>query len=216
MKKTILILLLLVLISVSSCNNKDSGTDILTYELEEQFYTQEEAATIKYPEIVSDDSNLSESLNKLISEYIEEYLNERINGISNFLLDIDYEVKEKQDDLLSIFFYGSLTVENAAHPSYIVFTINLDTINYKRLTITDFTNDFDSIADLLLSSESKEDAALNYLQKEYSRYEIIAKLESSDQGIGWSSFVQDDTLGIVILLPYSMGGYSTLTVKQLQ
>lgn len=217
MRKSLSVLLILVLLSISSCSNWGDSAAALNYTLEEKNYTHEDNISLKYPTIVCDDKKFSEKNNELILEHIEKYLEERIDNIDNFTLDINYEVKEKTNEMLSILFYGSMYVKYAAHPSSIVFTINLGLKNEVRLKISDFTDNMDGIADVLLDDTnntenhiSSSQTTLNYLRNEYSRVEILSELESADIGVGWQSFIQNGELGIVVLLPHVMGGYGLI------
>lgn len=91
---------------------------------------------VTYPKLKGDKdySKVNEIIKNAVSSHIEQDEKE-----SPLNIDLDYEVKNQSDDLLSIVFTGLAVNKEAAHPSKIFFTINYDLSNDKAITLTDVT-----------------------------------------------------------------------------
>lgn len=201
-----------LLISISSCGSDDTQLD---YELNEECYKQGNNYSISYPSIKFQNEDKTTVINELLTSRIRAYFDVRLDGLDNFSIEVNYEITAQTKDKLSVLFLGNISIENAAHPSSVLFSINLDLENKLVLTINDFVKDVDDIADAILSGvniEGQEDV-LNYLRNEFTKADLIFELESADAGVGWYTYIENEFLGIAVLVPYVMGGYGLLTTS---
>lgn len=92
-------------------------------------------------------SESNQKINTLVKTSVLEVLNDYIDSLSSLSLNLDYEIKYKGEDLLSIEYLGVANVKGAAHPVNVIKTINIDLKKEKLLSISDVVKLNDSFAE---------------------------------------------------------------------
>lgn len=158
--------------------------------------------TINYPQIYNmEDVDKENRLNNIL---FKEALNIRdiINDIDYIEYKIDYEIKEANEDVISILFTGH--VYDYAHANDIVYAVTIDLNDERFMDLSDFYKVDKSLVDKFVKKEFKltEDKLgdtdkTNKLVAEYiSSY-------SSEQHLH-DFYIKDEIIGLVIPAPQAM------------
>ncbi|HCT64950.1 MAG TPA: hypothetical protein DIC60_06795 [Lachnospiraceae bacterium] len=111
---------------------------------------------INYPRINNlSDSGKQQRINELIKTSVLEVLNDYKDSISNLSLTMDYEVKYKGADLLSIEYLGLANVKDAAHPVNVIQTTNIDLEKEKQLVFSNVVTVNDSFVKKIKAGKYK-------------------------------------------------------------
>ena len=94
--------------------------------------------TIAYPEISGlKDTNKQSKINQLIKARALSISKDNSWG-DELTLDIKYKITLQNKELLSVQYSGLSNVEKSAHPNNEFYTSNIDILNAKELTLSDF------------------------------------------------------------------------------
>ena len=160
MQKLCLILVLMLSVMLNGCGDKkdavlsssvkNSVEDKVStfgndkYDIAKATYTDQNIK-VNYPQI----SNLSDSgkqkrINELIKTSALEVLDDYKDNLSSLNLNMDFEIKYKGADLLSIQYLGLGVVKESAYPVNVIQTANIDFAREKRLALSDVVSVNDS------------------------------------------------------------------------
>lgn len=103
----------------------------------------------------SSDSSKEQKINELIKTSVLEVLNDYKDSLSSLSLTMDYEIKYKGEDLLSIEYLGLANVKGAAHPVNVIKTTNIDLKKGKQLSLSDVVTLNDSFAEIIRAGKYK-------------------------------------------------------------
>ena len=145
MKKLSLIFLILICMIFIGCTKTTNSVTTSTaaeksksmdYDINKTTYTNKQI-TINYPQITNlSDSSKQKKINELIKTQGLSILNDYSESINNLNLKINYEIKWKSSNILSIEYSGTAYVKGTAHPSNGVFNttnININTESVIKL-----------------------------------------------------------------------------------
>ena len=163
---------------------------------------------IKYPQF----DDLSKEQNRMIKDAAYEILDYwEHDGLT---MDIDYEVKLKNEDILSVVFFGYANVYTAAHPVYPCYSFNLDLKNNRKLVLSNFiTVDDDFINSIknknfsfeMTNGEESETLYVNELLP-------FDRLVNSDKKGDIYSYVTQNKIGIIFPVSHAIGDYKIIEV----
>ncbi len=214
----------------SSKNLKEKSNE---YELVSKNYNKNNVK-INYPEIknFNDDEKLK-SINKYLKEcalkVLDDYIKENPN-LEAVNLNVNYDVKFKNEKYISIVYEGEVNVNGTAYPSSIFYTTNVDLESGNIIRLSDYSNVNDILnklkdpKNIKVIAENDELAAaqkdfilnigndnLINMVKNADFHEVNTKIESPKDGV-YSYFDKD---GIVISLQvnHAIGDHAEFKLK---
>ncbi|NFO12531.1 DUF4163 domain-containing protein [Clostridium botulinum] len=214
----------------SSKNLKEKSNE---YELVSKNYNKNNIK-INYPEIkkFNDDEKLK-SINKYLKgcalKVLDDYVKEDPN-LEAVNLNVNYDVKFKNEKYISIVYKGEVNVKGTAYPSSIFYTTNVDLESGNIIRLSDYSNVNDILnklkdpKNIKVIAENDELAAaqkdfilnigndnLINMVKNADFHEVNTKIESPKDGV-YSYFDKD---GIVISLQvnHAIGDHAEFKLK---
>ncbi|NFN18514.1 DUF4163 domain-containing protein [Clostridium botulinum] len=214
----------------SSKNLKEKSNE---YELVSKNYNKNNVK-INYPEIkkFNDDKKLK-SINKYLKEsalkVLDDYVKEDPN-LEAVNLNVNYDVKFKNEKYISIVYNGEVNVKGTAYPSSIFYTTNVDLESGNIIRLSDYFNVNDILnklkdpKNIKVIAENDELAAaqkdfilnigndnLINMVKNADFHEVNTKIESPKDGV-YSYFDKD---GVVISLQvnHAIGDHAEFKLK---
>ncbi|OSA95143.1 UNVERIFIED_ORG: DUF4163 domain-containing protein [Clostridium botulinum] len=214
----------------SSKNLKEKSNE---YELVSKNYNKNNVK-INYPEIkkFNDDKKLK-SINKYLKEsalkVLDDYVKEDPN-LEAVNLNVNYDVKFKNEKYISIVYEGEVNVNGTAYPSSIFYTTNVDLESGNIIRLSDYSNVNDILnklkdpKNIKVIAENDELAAaqkdfilnigndnLINMVKNADFHEVNTKIESPKDG-AYSYFDKD---GVVISLQvnHAIGDHAEFKLK---
>ncbi|MBN1042804.1 DUF4163 domain-containing protein [Clostridium botulinum] len=214
----------------SSKNLKEKSNE---YELVSKNYNKNNVK-INYPEIkkFNDDKKLK-SINKYLKEsalkVLDDYVKEDPN-LEAVNLNVNYDVKFKNEKYISIVYEGEVNVKGTAYPSSIFYTTNVDLESGNIIRLLDYSNVNDILnklkdpKNIKVIAENDELAAaqkdfilnigndnLINMVKNADFHEVNTKIESPKDGV-YSYFDKD---GVVISLQvnHAIGDHAEFKLK---
>ncbi|NFL90301.1 DUF4163 domain-containing protein [Clostridium botulinum] len=214
----------------SSKNLKEKSNE---YELVSKNYNKNNVK-INYPEIkkFNDDKKLK-SINKYLKEsalkVLDDYVKEDPN-LEAVNLNVNYDVKFKNEKYISIVYEGEVNVNGTAYPSSIFYTTNVDLESDNIIRLSDYSN-VNEILNKLKDNKNikviEENDELSVAQKDFilnigndnlinmvknaDFHEVNTKIESPKDGV-YSYFDKD---GVVISLQvnHAIGDHAEFKLK---
>ncbi|MDR3584177.1 MAG: hypothetical protein P4L59_02495 [Desulfosporosinus sp.] len=233
MKKLGLIIVLLLTVTMSGCGTtKDStvsGTTAVKavdkvstadaqYDLTKATYSDQKVK-INYPQINNlSDSGKQQKINELIKTSAINILNDYKDSLSGLSLTMDYEIKYKGAELLSIEYLGLANVKDTAHPVNMIQTTNIDLKKEKLLAISDVVTVNDSFAEKIKAGkykayssdlDLKAAGALNDVLNGLSNQDL---LESFKQQTARFYFT-NDSLGVSLEVAHAVGDHLEMEME---
>lgn len=157
--------------------------------------------SISYPQFK--DEKLS-TLNNKVEEFAKSNFMEIVNdeNVDNLELTLEeeYVVKLANKDLISISSSGELTVKDAAYPTTIKSTLNINPIDYRKFKISDLININDEFVQLFIEQSMSNEQLDAYLTS-FTNAEIKEKILAS------SLYFEEDSVVIVFNVPHAIGDY---------
>lgn len=160
-KIKILILLILSLLTFSSCLNTKRTTEInddnqqnASNILKNEYV--ENDINISYPEILGlqdgeKDIIINEILKKEAFCELSDWEQSNDNSINGISLSIEYNILYQTNEFLCVNYIGYTYIDKAAYPRSIFTTVNIDLINKDRLQLKDIIDINDSFINILKS-----------------------------------------------------------------
>lgn len=222
MKRFVLAIIAVILIvTVSGCNNdlalpeteSPQMTGILMFETEKS-YCPDASTEVIYP-YYNADYGSGREINHAIENAIDEYILNRVRNLGNYSLQMQYETMEESESVLSILFTGVLDVENAAHPSSVFFTLNIALPMSTKIKLSDVVEIDDQLVEKILTGDQivdesplgRRETTRTYLEGIGTK-ELLEELQNADSTSVWCTYIRNGHIGIVIPIPYAIGGFS--------
>ena len=141
-------------------NNHLKSSKSMTYKLVKNVYSNKKL-TVNYPQITNlSDSTKQKSINEIIKNEALKVLNYYKDSTDEVTLDINYNIKLSNENLLSIQYSGISYSKGAAHPNNIFYTTNINLNNASRLRLADLVKmDENFVNKFKNSSYKSQDAA---------------------------------------------------------
>ncbi|NMF07646.1 PdaC/SigV domain-containing protein [Clostridium beijerinckii] len=212
-----------------SVNNKSKQ-----YEIIDEVYSKDHVK-INYPQIKNyADSVKLDSINKdlknaalsIVNIYVENDTN--INDIN---MEVNYEVKTKNNKYISIAFNGLVNIKGTAYPTSIFYTVNIDLENCSVVGLSDYANVQDVLKKLkklddvkMLSEDEKLIEAQKSVIKNISDDELLNILKDADfhqkDGVieipkkGAYSYMEDSKIVISIPMIHAIGDHAEFIIEK--
>jgi len=188
------------------------------YQVDMVVKTYKESVLIQYPRLSGMvDTDLQEIINaKIISIALERYTED-----TEVSLEIECEIKLANSRALSAYFYGYSNHLQAAHPNWLMFTINIDIETGKILTFYDlypqevYLTD-ESWVNLIVrqdlffpftdEGEELRKAVVDTLHSDKDRY-FLALSEELDITGGYYSYFTEDSVGFCLSTYHPIGDF---------
>jgi LysM repeat protein len=174
---------------------------------------------INYPQINNlSDSSTKHKINELIKTSVLEVLNDYKDSLSSLSLTMDYEIKYKGEDLLSIEYLGLANVKGAAHPVNVIKTTNIDLKKGKQLSISDVVTLNDSFAEkiragkyIVYSSDLDLKAAgvLTDVLNGFSNQDLLKSFKQQTAKF----YFTKDSLGVSIEVAHVLGDHLEMEME---
>ena len=208
-----------------SGGNTNGNTNSLhkSYEIIKNTYTDENVK-ISYPQITHlSNASLEKKINEILKGDAFKVLND-YGGISDDLtLDLNYAIKLKSDNLLSICYSGLGNVKGTAHPNHIFYTTNINIPNGSRIKLKDIISIDDNFIKKLKKAkyiaweahadkelESAIYEQLNSLDDDMLK-NMLMNADSLDGDV--FSYLTKDSLGISLGVPHALGDHAEFEMK---
>lgn len=186
---------------------------------------------ISFPKVIGlANYNNEQKINHIIKNDALKILDYYKTADNNLNLDINYDIKLKENDLLSIQYSGVGYVKGAAHPNNLFYTTNVDIKNQSRLRLKDKIIIDQNFIDKLRKGEYKTagseknselKAAVFNVLNSYSNQELMKILNESDilysssneNQSGAFSYFTNDSIGISLSMPHAIGDHAEFEIK---
>lgn len=193
------------------------------YEIIKANYTSKEIK-INYPQIINlNDINKQKKINELIKSEALKVLDYYKNVEKESSLDIDYDIKWKGSNLLSIQYSGEGYIKGAAYPNNIFYTNNIDMNNARKLKLIDIFNIDKNFVEKFkegkyVAWDTELNSAINLIKNDINSYNLINEFKNADS-MGEEntsnsfSFFTKDSLGISINVAHAIGDHAEFEIK---
>lgn len=182
--------------------------------------------TIKYPEFTNiTDNGVQKKVNELISSRALKVLKDLEGQAVEY--ELDYAVTFLNPDVISVAFHGYMNYEQAAHPSNVFYTINIDVKNQSTISLSQlvYVNDRfvelfkkGELSSMLFDMDPEIEASLNEYLFQSDMLDWPAELSNADSEGGYTfSYLTEEALGISVSVPHVYGDHVeiSLTYEQL-
>ncbi|WP_252250695.1 DUF4163 domain-containing protein [Clostridium sp. ZBS13] len=189
---------------------------------------------INYPELKnSNDNEKLKSINRYLKEGALKVLDDYIKDDPNLKavdLNVNYDVKFKNEKYISIVYKGEVNVEGAAYPSSIFYTTNVDLESGNIIRLSDYSNVDDILNELKDPKNIKviaENDELAAAQKEFilnigndklismlknaDFHQVNGNIESPKEGV--YSYLHKDSVVISLQVNHAIGDHAEFTLK---
>ncbi|NFN95606.1 DUF4163 domain-containing protein [Clostridium botulinum] len=189
---------------------------------------------INYPELKnSNDNEKLKSINRYLKEGALKVLDDYVKDDPNLKavnLNVNYDVKFKNEKYISIVYRGEVNVEGAAYPSSIFYTTNVDLESGNIIRLSDYFNVDDILNELKDPKNIKviaENDELAAAQKEFilnigndklismlknaDFHQVNGKIESPKEGV--YSYLHKDSVVISLQVNHAIGDHAEFTLK---
>jgi len=211
----------------ASNNVGSSSTD--TYQLSKNVYTNKNI-TVNYPQIINlGDTNKQKSINEIIKSEALKVLNYHNDNTDDLTLNINYEIKWKSGNLLSLQYSGVGYSKGVAHPNNLLYTTNINLDKVAKLKLTDIVkvdqtlvNKFKNgtyksqqTPDQSLKAAAEESVQLlttDTLIKNFNNADSLDNIGTENQSDTFSYFTKD-SLGISVGISHAAGDHAEFEIK---
>lgn len=201
------------------------SSSILTYDITKVSYNDKDVE-ISYPQISNlNDIDKVKQINEIIKSEALKVLNTYDGDVDNVTLGVDYSIKWKGGNLLSIQYIGSGYVVDGAYPNNIFYTTNIDINKATKVKLVDVFNIDESfiqkfnegrytVFDVELNVENESKNEVN----KYSNTELINYFNKADDikienELSVFSYFTKDSLGISVNVPHAIGDHAEFEIR---
>ncbi|NOW05653.1 DUF4163 domain-containing protein [Clostridium beijerinckii] len=225
-------------LAVNKTNNSNMkislNNELKQYEIVDEVYSKDHVK-INYPQIKNyADAVKLDSINKdlknaalsIVNIYVEN--NTNINDIN---MEVNYEVKTKNNKYISIAFNGLVNIKGTAYPTSIFYTVNIDLEKGSIVGLSDYANVQDvlkklkKLDDVKMLSENEElIEAQKSVIKNISDDELLNILKDADfhqkDGVieipkkGAYSYMEDNKIVISIPMIHAIGDHAEFIIEK--
>nr|WP_323873191.1 DUF4163 domain-containing protein [Paenibacillus polymyxa] len=196
-----------------------------SYELIQEKYS-EHGIVIKYPQITKlKDIAKQKYLNQILKTDALEGLQNYADSNSGVHVEIDYEIKRQSERFLSVQYTGVRYVKDAAYPSHMFYTTNLDMKQASRIKLRDLVKVEKSFIELIKSGKiTAVQPEQQGLISDFTKDDLIQLLANADLTKGSPaeaemesfSYLTSDSLGISIPLAHAVGDHAEYEIRLAQ
>lgn len=222
MKKLRFILVLLLTLMISGCGDnkdtKDMSNDVENYDIVKETYINKNIK-INYPQIGNlSDSVKQKKVNELIKNEAIKVQENYKDDMNNLDLNMDYEIKYKGSDMLSIEYLGLVMIKGAAYPINEINTTNINLEKEQPLTLRavatindEFIKKFNAGKYIAYSLDLNLESAgaLNDALNSFSSNELIESLKQQTAKF----YFTKDSLVVSVEVIHVMGDHLEMEIK---
>lgn len=179
---------------------------------------------ISYPQITGlSDTNKQKKINDLIKTEALKVLNYYNNIGKEISLDIDYDIKWKGSNLLSIQYSGLGNIKGFAYPNNIFYTSNIDINNINKLGLTDVVNIDENFVEKFKKGryvpwDTGLKSAIDLIKDDIDSYNLVREFKNADsmgeENTSFSfSYFTEDSLGISIGVAHAIGDHAEFEIN---
>jgi hypothetical protein len=205
-----------------SSKSTDQVSNSEVYEITQSSYT-DKGMKIAYPQIVGlSDTNRQKEINDLIKKEALKIL-DYYNIGEEVSLDINYDIKWKGTNLLSIKYFGVSNIKGAAYPENMFYTTNVDMNNVNIVKLTDIININEDFVEKVkegkyVAWDSELSSAINLIKEDIDSYNLVNEFQNADsmceENTSFSfSYFTKDSLGISIGVAHALGDHAEFEIK---
>jgi len=208
--------------SVSSkSTNQVSNNGV--YDITQSSYV-DKGIKIVYPQITGlSDTNKQKKINDLIKKDALKVLDYYKNVGEEVSLDINYDIKLKGTNLLSIQYSGVGNIKGAAYPKNMFYTTNVDMNNVNKVKLADFVNiNEDFVKEFkegkYVAWDTELNSAIELIKEDIKSYNLVNEFKNADS-MGEEntsnsfSYFTKDSLGISIGVAHALGDHAEFEIK---
>ncbi|MBU0647345.1 DUF4163 domain-containing protein, partial [Patescibacteria group bacterium] len=204
-------------------SNSSQYSNSETYEITKTNYV-DKGIKISYPQITDlSDTNKQKKINDLIKNEGLKVLDYYKNVDEEVSLDINYDIKWKGPNLLSIQYSGIANIKGAAYPNNMFYTTNIDINKGNKLKLTDIIN----INEIFVTKfkegkyvawDIELNSANNLIKNDINSYDFVKEFKYADtmgeENTAYSfSYFTKDSLGISVGVPHAIGDHAEFEIE---
>ncbi|WP_309137761.1 DUF4163 domain-containing protein [Paenibacillus peoriae] len=193
-----------------------------SYELIQEKYS-EHGIMIKYPQITKlKDIAKQKSLNQILKTDALEGLQNYADSNSGVHVEIDYEIKRQSERFLSVQYTGIHYVKDAAYPSHMFYTTNLDMKQASRIRLRDLVKVEKPFIELIKSGKiTAVQPEQQGLIGDFTKDDLIKLLANADVTKGSLaevemesfSYLTNDSLGMSVPMAHVVGDHAEYEIR---
>ncbi|MGM1021098.1 MAG: DUF4163 domain-containing protein [Bacillota bacterium] len=202
--------------------NSDTDTGQQSYELIQEKYS-ENGIVIKYPQITKlEDAEKQKSLNQILKSEALKGLHDYADSNSGVRVEIDYEIKRQSERFLSVQYTGIPYVKDAAYPSHMFYTTNLDMKQASRIRLRDLVKVEKPFIELIKSGKiTAVQPEQQGLIGDFTKDDLIQLLANADVTKGSPaeaemesfSYLTNDSLGMSVPMAHVVGDHAEYEIR---
>ena len=178
--------------------------------------------TINFPQIVDlHDANKEKSINTMMKNEALKVLNYYSQEEKDLTLEINYVIKWKSTNLLSIQYSGLGNVKGTAHPNHHFYTTNIRIDKGTRLRLKDLVKINEGFVEKVKKESIALNAEHNGVLERFTNLDLIHLFNNADSldTIGTEnqsdtfSYLTKDSLGISLGVSHAEGDHAEFEVK---
>ncbi|WP_239617474.1 hypothetical protein [Cohnella mopanensis] len=194
------------------------------YEVNKETYRNQEV-TVNYPQIAGlGNRDREQAINYTLKNEALKVPMLYADDDKNVHLEMNYAIKEQTSNRLSVIYSGMGVVPDAAYPTNLLYTTNMDILTGKRLSLPDIVDIDAGFIETFKNGEYKPyDPELEIGQEikewigEQSDEAWIAAFEQADDlsdknAMSVYSYLTDDALGISFNVPHALGDHAEVEI----
>ncbi|KJD47555.1 hypothetical protein [Paenibacillus terrae] len=193
-----------------------------SYELIQEKYS-ENGIVIKYPQITKlKDIAKQKSLNQILKIEALEGLHDYADSNSGVHVEIDYEIKRQSERFFSVQYTGIRYVKDAAYPSHMFYTTNLDMKQASRIKLRDLVKVEKPFIELIKSGKiTAVQPEQQVLIGDFTKDDLIQLLANADVTKGSPaeaemesfSYLTNDSLGMSVPMAHVVGDHAEYEIR---
>ncbi|MHB0862134.1 polysaccharide deacetylase family protein [Paenibacillus sp. SEL3] len=193
-----------------------------SYELIQEEYSKN-GIVIKYPQIIKlKDIAKQKSLNKILKADALEGLQNYADSNAGVHVEIDYEIKRESERFLSVQYTGIHYVKDAAYPTHMFYTTNLDMKQVSRIRLRDLVKVEKPFIELIKSGKiTAVQPEQQGLIGDFTKDDLIQLLTNADVTKGSLaevemesfSYFTNDSLGMSVPMAHVVGDHAEYEIR---
>ena len=223
--KFLLLIIAILLVLISGCGNPsfpENRSDIESSladsplsafcinTLRKTYITNSHADSfvqVDYPQIQTDQNDyksINEEIAAMVPLFVVSTYGEDYHGLT---LEMDYTVYTYMGKWISVVFEGIGNVQDTAHPTNILFSLNFDLVTGSRVALSDIFPIDSSTVQKLREAYSSDDYKAEWLQ-EIPDIQLLELLQNSDRLFGNTySYFTSEGLYVSLQAPHAIGDH---------
>ncbi|ADO59044.1 hypothetical protein [Paenibacillus polymyxa] len=203
----------------------DAHNETQSYGLIQEKYSKN-GIVIKYPQITKlKDIAKQKSLNQILKTDALEGLQNYADSNSGVHVEMDYEIKRQSERFLSVQYMGIRYVKDAAYPTHMFYTTNLDMKQASRIRLRDLVKVENPFIELIKSGKNTAvQPEQQGLIGDFTKDDLIQLLANADvtKGsiaeveMGSFSYFTNDSLGMSVPMAHMVGDHAEYEIRLAQ